>query len=347
MAAKAGPGSRAEPFYNPGMALDRDLAVAVVRAFFPPGAERRTGWETCAATGVRGLRLLLESERLGSFTLSEASDRAFPVLAANCARYPGAEPVHEDARLPGARERRSVDYVDIDPYGSPLPYLAGALAAVRSGGLLGVTATDMMVLAGAQPSATRRLYLAEPVRGRLGPEGGLRILLASIAREARAEGRSVRCLLGYVGDHHVRAFVSVLDGAGDPDPVGRIDPATFDGPDLGCDRPVGPMWLGPLAEPSLLARLQRPVHAARPEAFDRFLGLVREEAGIVRPFYYEANRLSSGLGLDRPPSRRRLIALLTEAGYHASRTHVRPEGIRTDAPRREVERLAREASGSR
>lgn len=320
------------------MALDRDLAVALARESLAPGA---AGWETTAATGVRGLRLLNESGRLSRFRLSEASDRTFPVLARNCARYPGAEAVHEDARRPREGPGGWADWVDIDPYGTPLPYLDAAWHALAPDSVLAVTATDMMVLAGAQPSAARRLYGAEPVRGRLGPEGGLRILLAAVALRARAHGRRIAPLLAYVGDHHVRAYVRVAAADPSADPVGLLDPRSFEGPPLSAEHPVGPMWTGPLFDPALLARLRPPPTAERPGPLATLLARCREESDVPVPFYYEPNELAARLRLPEPPARDRLLTALREAGHRAARTHARPEGIRTDAPRSEVERLAR------
>lgn len=321
------------------MALDRDLSLAVVQALFP-GNPRASGWETTAATGVRGLRLVHESGRFASFRLSESSDRAFPVLEENARRYPGAEAVHEDARRFGP-PAASTDYVDLDPYGSPLPYLDRAISAVRPGGVLAVTATDMAVLAGAQRSATRRRYEAEPVRGRLGPEGAVRLLVALVVRRAATRGVGTECLLAYVGEHHVRAFLQLGPGPEPAAPVGSIDTGTFDGPPIVSDRPVGPLWLGPLVGPTVARRLAVPSTAAEPTALGRLLERLREESEVGRPFFFEPNEIAGRLSLAEPPSLAALLAALRSAGYRATRTHVRPEGFRTDAPRSVVDECAR------
>jgi tRNA (guanine26-N2/guanine27-N2)-dimethyltransferase len=322
------------------MALDRDLAVAFFAALDRPLGR---GWEVTAATGVRGLRLLREAPGVRSFLFTEASPRSFDVLRQNVADEPRATASNADGRAvpPGG----PFDYVDVDPYGSPLPFLAGAIAATTAGGLLGVTATDMTVLAGAQPSACRRRYGAEPVRGRLGPEGGLRILLMVLARQARAAGRSVRPLLGYVGGHHVRAYVEVGEEVTDSDPVGRIDPAEWRGPPLPGSGPFGPFWLGPIIDRTVASRLRPPGTAEHPAEVGRLVELLREDAEVPAPFYYEANALASSLGLASPPSLGDLLSTLRDGGYRAGRTHVRPEGLRTDAPRDVVERTARAIRG--
>lgn len=44
------------------------------------------------------------------------------------------------------RNKNKFDCVDIDPYGSPSPFVDAAVQCVADGGLLMVTATDMVSL---------------------------------------------------------------------------------------------------------------------------------------------------------------------------------------------------------
>ena len=326
------------------MAGDRDLGIALVRAAPRFSHGGGTGWEMTAATGVRGLRLLNETEAFASFTLTEANPEAYRTLSENVRRFPGARAVEGDARAvpPDA----PFDYVDLDPYGSPVPFASTALRSVRPGGVVAVTATDMMVLAGAQSGACLRRYGARPVRGRLGPEGGLRILLAYLAREAEAGGRSIRTMLSYARDHYVRAYLEVREGPQGPFPIEAVDPAKWTGPWLGDRGSVGPLWLGPLFDPAVVSELKVPEGAARPKEVAGFIERVREEAAVDRPFYFEPNVLAAHLHLAQPPSLRAISEGLRALGFRVARTHARPEGFRTDAPRVEVERLVRRLAPS-
>jgi tRNA (guanine26-N2/guanine27-N2)-dimethyltransferase len=332
-------------FYNPAMAADRDLGVAFARAWFSGRAVPPTAWEMTAATGVRGLRLLEEAGPFAGVTLSESNPRALAVLEANAAGRPGVRVVAADARRPV--DGGPFDYVDLDPYGTPVPFVPVAIDAVRPGGILAVTATDLMVLAGAQPGACVRRYGAQPIRGRLGPEGGLRILLAYLGLAAEVHGRALRPLLSYVRDHHVRAYVQLDSPAAGPLPVASIVPTTWQGPDVGDRGPYGPLWLGPLADGDLVRRLVVPSTAARPSEIRTFLERLREEVAVDVPFYYEANRLARALGLAQPPSLARVLEELRARGFRAARTHVRPEGFRTEAPRSIVEEAVRSLADRR
>uniref|UniRef100_A0A4W3H7Q8 tRNA (guanine(26)-N(2))-dimethyltransferase n=1 Tax=Callorhinchus milii TaxID=7868 RepID=A0A4W3H7Q8_CALMI len=46
------------------------------------------------------------------------------------------------------RSEHRFDVIDLDPYGSPAPFIDAAVQAVSEGGLLCVTCTDMAVMAG-------------------------------------------------------------------------------------------------------------------------------------------------------------------------------------------------------
>ncbi|MEM0129295.1 MAG: hypothetical protein QXG65_03930 [Thermoplasmata archaeon] len=346
MPAHRGPGRRAPVFYNPAMAVDRDLNLAILNAARAHRREPMDAWEMLGATGVRGLRWATETEALRSLTITERAPEALAVLSRNAASAGSRVPVHvedRDARVPWDDGRRFA-YVDLDPYGSPLPYLSSLWSAVGPGSLVAVTATDMMVLAGAIPGACERIYGARPLRGRLAPEGGLRILLAGLARSARERGLRVRPVLSYVHDHHVRAYLEVVrSGPADAeDPIGRIDPGSWAGPSLGGRPPFGPLWLGALHDREWVDSLLPPLTAADPRRVADAIGRFREEARVDVPFYYEPNELAREAGLPRPPSLASLIGRILAAGHAAARGHPRPTAIRTDADRSTLLRLVRE-----
>jgi len=327
-------------FYNGAMALDRDLHVAVATASSGTRAGGGRGWEMLAATGVRGLRVLVESGALVSLLSTDAGGPASEVLGENARRYGdrGASALRWDARrtAPGG----PFDLVDLDPFGSPLEFLDAAFDGLAPDALLSVTATDMIVLAGVDRASTRRRYGAEPVTGRLGPEGGLRILLATLAARAAARGRGIHPLLAYVHDHYVRVYARIGAPDGAP-PVGTIEPGRWDGPAVGAPGPVGPMWLGPLFDRGFAERLRVPASAARPVELARLLGRFVDESVADVPFYYEPNLIARDAGLAAPPPTDRLVEALRERGHASGRTHAREGAFRTRARREEVYEVAR------
>ena len=327
-------------FYNAAMALDRDLGVALVTAWARAREAPLEGWDMLAATGVRGLRLAGETHRFGRMTFTEANPAAAGVLRGNVAGLVGAVPevVERDAREADPRAR--FDYVDVDPYGTPVPFLPAAFAALRTGGLLAVTATDMPVLAGVQRAACEARYGARPVRGRLGPEGGLRILLGLLARTAAAEGRGIRPVLAYVLDHHVRAYVELTAHVelGGQRQIQDEEPGF---PPLGPGGPFGPLWTAPIFDANLVRGLAPPASPARPPELERLLARFREEVDADVPFFYEPNRIARAEHLAEPPALGPLLAALRARGHRAARAHPQPGAFRTDAPRATVAEVAR------
>ena len=56
------------------------------------------------------------------------------------------------------------DAVDVDPFGTPSPFVDCALRSIKDGGLLSVSATDSGVLCGVYPKVALRKYLGLPLR---------------------------------------------------------------------------------------------------------------------------------------------------------------------------------------
>lgn len=335
-------------FYNPAMAFDRDLNVAVARALSSI-EPKRTGWEMLGATGVRGLRVAHESEWLRSLLITEREPRAVAVIDRSLSEL-GLTTVRvreADARV--VPPEAPFDYVDLDPYGSPLPYLEALFGSLSLPAVVGVTATDLMVLAGVVRGACEARYGARPLHGRLAPEGGLRILLATLAQRARARGAWMKPLLCYIHDHHLRAYVEVIaePGHDENDPVALVETSRWPGPVLGPRPAYGPMWLGPLFDRRLVDRLETPPSAANAKEVGAWIQRVRGEAEVDRPFFYEPNELARALGLKEPPPMEAILGALRASGAAASRAHPHPSAFRTDAPRSVVEALARSVATSR
>ena len=62
--------------------------------------------------------------------------------------------------IPG---KRGFSIIDLDPYGSAVPFLDSAMHSIQDGGLLCVTCTDMAVLSGAHGDACWSKYGSMPL----------------------------------------------------------------------------------------------------------------------------------------------------------------------------------------
>lgn len=107
---------------------------------------------------------------------------------------------------------KQFDVIDLDPYGCPSRFLDSAVQAVKDGGMLFVTATDMAVLAGNSPETCYNKYGAVSLRTKSCHEVALRILLQCIDSHANRYGRYIEPILSVSADFYIRVFVKVYSG---------------------------------------------------------------------------------------------------------------------------------------
>jgi tRNA (guanine26-N2/guanine27-N2)-dimethyltransferase len=326
---RLGPARRAPVFYNPAMSFTRDLDVAVLRAVALERGRRLSVWETLAASGIRSVRWLTETTAVERLLATELNPDALRYLERNLRPWDHARALGQDARHPEFHER--FDWVDLDPYGTPAPFLPAAVQRLQGGGILSVTATDTAVLAGPERKACLTRYGARPLRTYLCREAGLRILLGHVSSVAAREGLGVRPLLCYGRDHHFRLYLRT-GPLGESPPVREVPFPGYAGPPIPEGRRGGPLWTGPLFDPGFLHRLEVPASAEQGPAVGAWLELLREESNVDGLFYYEVGEVCKSLGLPQPPGRTRILTSFRDAGWKVARTHWDPSGFRTEAP---------------
>ncbi|UCC92376.1 MAG: tRNA (guanine(10)-N(2))-dimethyltransferase, partial [Thermoplasmata archaeon] len=337
-------------FYNPAMTLARDVSVSVLRA------AGTTDWRVLdglAGTGVRGVRYAVEGPPPREVVLNDANPVAVALCALNL-QHNGVEDrvVVTRERLERLLHRDRFDMVDVDPFGSPAPFMAGAVRAVRKNGLLALTATDTPALCGSRPRPCLRRYGARPWRGDAMHEVALRILAGAAVREAARTDRAAVPMLSMAEDHFVRVFLRVTEGAMRADDalsrMGYAWPTPEGGIATGPVPPghegvwAGPMWLGPLHDGDVVASMLD--DGGRPEGarLERLLEVWRDEAELP-PLLVEANRVASRLKV-QTPRMEAVLEGLRSRGYVAGRAHTNPVGIKTDAPMEVLEDLFRDLS---
>jgi len=190
--------SRAPVFYNPRMRLNRDTAVLALGVHGRHLSRRLVICEPMCGTGVRGIRLALEVPDVEGVIMGDLNPRAVRLAEENAARNDVSDRVR--VRLMEANlllslhdhSRRRFDYIDLDPYGSPAPYLDAAVRSCRNRGMVALTATDMAPLCGVNPRACLRKYGGLPLRTPYSHEVALRLLAGALVVAAARHGEA-RC----------------------------------------------------------------------------------------------------------------------------------------------------------
>ena len=328
----SGPGKRVgKVFYNRQMRFNRDVSVCLFPVLDLAG---KTALDAMAGTGARGVRVANESAGGFDMWINDAVPEAHSIIERNIELngLENATPLNEDLRC--LLSKRVFDYVDIDPFGSPVPFLHSAIAGCKRNGILAVTATDTAPLAGTYPKKCLRRYGARPLRCRFGHEMGLRILIGHIVREAAKYDRGIEPILCFYADHYFRVHLRMREGGAGADrsldQLGFIEYEADTGRRSISEGPgpqsYGPLWIGPLSDRSILTLLQTDEGLAEPRRMERMLSTWRKELDI--PFFYDSDEVSAILGMSPPP----LDAILEKLGERAkaTRTHFSPTGFKTD-----------------
>ncbi len=355
--------SMAPVFYNPVMKTNRDTAVLVLRAHQRSLGRGVTTCEPMAGSGVRGIRLALEVNGVDRVVMGDLSPTAVRLGELNAERNGVSDRVGFrllDANLllslhcyPGGR----LDYVDVDPYGSPAPFMDTAVRSVRNHGVLAFTATDMAPLCGVNPGACLRKYGAAPLPGGFCHETAVRLLIGAVVRAAAVHERSATPLFSYYSDHYVRVYCRLDRGKRRADArlaqTGYVkycpgclhretsmdnkpEPCTVCGSET---RVGGPLWLGEQSDPEYVSRMLEDStlsHLAGSKAV-KLIHMAVDESGYP-PWFYDIDSVCSQLGV-RSMATEEALTRIREAGYRVSRTHYGERAIKTDASMVELKKV--------
>lgn len=177
--------------------------------------------DALSATGLRALRYAKEIPMTTSITANDLSPQATASIRLNVKHNEVNDKIHAitgDARThmhnvssPSKRSDSILyEVIDLDPYGTAVPFLDAAINAVVDGGLLCVTCTDAGVFASVgYVEKTHSQYGGLSLKGPHAHEGGIRLILHSIATTAARYGRSIEPLLSLSIDFYVRVFVRI------------------------------------------------------------------------------------------------------------------------------------------
>lgn len=334
--------------------------------------------EGLAASGLRSVRFALEVPGLRSVTANDFSAQAAALIARNAQHNNVSHLVEAscmDASLlmyekKGKRTER-FDVIDLDPYGSPSPFIDAAVQAVDEGGLLCITCTDMAVMAGNSGETCYSKYGSVSIKSKFCHEMALRIILHSLDQRAGVYQRYIHPLLSVSVDFYIRVFVRVFTGQSKVknsaskqglvyncvgcgsfhlQRMGRrtsngkqMKYSAATGPPVGpeCEhcghrhQLGGPLWAEPIHDLEFVQRVLSSV-SMNPSRF----GTSRRIEGILSmvteelqdvPFYYTVDNLSSIVHCSTPPLLQLRSALL-HAGHQVSLSHACKNAIKTDAP---------------
>lgn len=187
--------------------------------------------DALSASGLRALRYALEVPGITSVTANDLSSTAVESIKEHVV-YNGLSSLIQPStgnalahmyaiahQIPlqisqssAERPRLLPKYnvIDLDPYGTAVPFLDAAIQSIVDGGLLCITCTDSGVFASnGWPEKTFSLYGGMPMKSHASHEAGLRLILHAVSTSAAKYGVAIEPLVSLSIDFYARVFVRV------------------------------------------------------------------------------------------------------------------------------------------
>ncbi|MEM3781873.1 MAG: tRNA (guanine(10)-N(2))-dimethyltransferase [Candidatus Micrarchaeaceae archaeon] len=345
-------------FYNSRMMRLRDLSVLAVRAF---SGNKVNVLDSTAATGIRGIRYLLEAIPEGNATFLDISKKAYQTLKSNIelnGLTERAQALNTSVQsFANAETNEKFDVIDLDPFGSPAPYIYDLMKIAKDRSLFMLTATDTATLCGAEGDACLRIYSSKPIKNELCHESSVRILMAYTARIAAQFNFGIVPLLSIAELHYIRLFIKLNKGA-----KNAVISVKSIGTAASCSAChafyysfgismqeqkckhcgnklsyFGPLWLSSLYDKSVVGEMFD--LAEEPGERSTLQSMLNE---YDTPFFYRLDKITENMHIGSV-KREEVIAALRSKGLYASATLFGSSAIKTNASINDVEQAVGEA----
>ncbi|MEM3127338.1 MAG: tRNA (guanine(10)-N(2))-dimethyltransferase, partial [Candidatus Woesearchaeota archaeon] len=239
-------------------------------------------------------------------------------------------------------ESTGFDYIDIDPFGYPGPFLDAACKRISRDGIIAVTATDTAALSGTFPSACKRKYWAKPLRNDMMHETGLRILARRVQLIGASYEKALLPIFSHATEHYMRiyfhvqksnkAIKEIFENFGKltfcPSCLARTHEAKVP---CNCNKTLdfaGELWLGRLWNKDLASKMAK---NNKQKENQKFLNTIAEESKVNIPYIYDLHSITKKYKL-RLIKKEEIIKKLKSA----SSTHICPTAIRTTSSLKEI-----------
>ena len=319
--------------------------------------------------GIRGIRFAAEVEGVTKVLVSDISTSAYELAKHNIELNKLENKItlkHKDANCvlsSNASPKKRFDIVDIDPFGTPVPYLDSAFRALKNKGLLAATATDLAPLCGVHAKACVRKYGGRPLRTEYCHELAVRLLAGCMATLAAKHDIGIRILFSHSTDHYIRVYAQIAYGCQKADEslkntgyilhcfncLHRETATKIFGkgdicPECGSKmEQAGPLWIGSISDQGfleLIIKENQKTAFKNSAKITKLLSLIRNEANA--PFsYYVIDKLSGKLKLPAP-SVQAFLTSLHNNDFQSIPTHFNTRGIKTDASALTMHKLLKE-----
>ena len=347
--------SDAPVFYNPHMELNRDLSILAIQVFQKEQERELDICDLFGGSGIRGIRYKNEIDGVGNVSINDISELANHYERHNI-ELNGLEDIEvyqHDASMFLRMKRGEFDVIDIDPFGTPSPFLDSAGYCARRNSLLCVTATDTSALCGTYKEPCIRKYNAKPYKSEYCHETGIRILAGFVALTLSKYAKYIEVKMSHSTEHYMRLYLEIKKGSKKTDEslknmgyISHCRKCLHRQTSNGLASPIedvcpvcgeklvhaGPLWLGKIQDADFIQKMIDESENKKINSEKQALKLLNScllEADAPATFY-DVHTICKSLKISAPKLDLIFDAIKDE-GYVAIKTHYNPLGIKTNA----------------
>ena len=347
--------SAAPVFYNPHMELNRDLSILAIQVFQKEQDREINICDLFGGSGIRGVRYKNEIDGVGEVSINDISETANHYEKHNI-ELNNLTDIHvyqHDASMFLRMKRGEFDVIDIDPFGTPSPFLDSAGYCARRNSLMCVTATDTSALCGTYEEPCIRKYNSKPYKSEYCHETGIRILAGFVALTLSKYAKLIEVKMSHSTEHYMRLYLEIKKGSKRTDEslknigyISHCKHCLHRQTSTGLASPIdevcpvcgeklvhaGPLWLGKIQDGEFIQKMIDEAVNKKINSEKEALKLLNKclvESNAPATFY-DVHSICKSLKISAPKFEL-ILNELEKEGFKALRTHYNPIGIKSDA----------------
>lgn len=355
--------SAAPVFYNPHMELNRDLSILALQVFQKEQQREINICDLFGGSGIRGIRYKNEIDGVGEVSINDISETANHYERHNIElnNLEDVKIYQHDASMFLRMKRGEFDVIDIDPFGTPSPFLDSAGYCARRNSLLCITATDTSALCGTYEEPCIRKYNSKPYKSEYCHETGIRILAGFVALTLSKYAKFIEVKMSHSTEHYMRLYIEVKKGSKKTDEslknIGYIvhcKHCLYRQTSNGLASPIddvcpicgekltqaGPLWLGDIQNLKFIQEMIDEVENKKINTEKETLKLLNKcigEAGAPVTFY-DVHKICKNLKVSVPKFDL-ILEELEKHGFKAIKTHYNPLGIKSECSIEDIKNI--------
>lgn len=359
-------------FFNPAAKFNRDISVMIYRHYLEQSRKNISFVDSMCGLGARGVRVGKEVPQIQKVVFND-----FNILATHTAKvntiinnvynkcdFYTSEICNFLSSSSNFDNRATI--IDLDPFGTPAPFLDCILRAVENDGMISITATDTAVLLGVYPRVCYRKYYGNPLRVMYALEIGTRLLLSCTALIASRLDLYVSPVFAHSYRNYIRIYCKVSKSNylanKISDKIGHVlhcfecghrelmkkSPSNINCPL--CQKKLrmgGPLWISNIFDKNLILKIlngilesetrneeESKLSIQNVNHIKRFFEIASKELDQI-PYHYISDEFGKLMKNSTHPLTK-IIDKLTMDGYNTSQTIFSSTGFKTEANLQEI-----------